>query len=592
VLISDVLDLLAKAYMSKGDNQSAILSLEQSLKIKREILSPDDLSCANVLIIVGRLKQKMENVNGALVAFKEGMFFAVITMIIIHLTDFLLNEASLLIFLPVKRIQKRVYGKDHLKNAELLVEVAAIQNELGNGEVALRCYTEALRIRRVQLYINSPEIAEVLVNLGKIHQSNGNHANAAECLEEAVDIYTKKGNSSELAAVYYLLGMSQLATDEIENGSNTLEKCLKLRESVYGTNSEEWAEVAYDVGVSKLKTDAKNDGVLLLEEFVRISRTSTKDNSDRLSNALVELGKIYEQRSMDEALEHYDEALEMQKSVEGNELWVSDVLFRKGNILEARKQFLQSLAMYEESLQLRKLVAGEDEVTADIMKRVGEIHHLRGSYDQAQEHFESALDVYRMTVGNNHESVADTLHCLGYIQDSKNDIDKALSYHREALNVRKLILGKDHVKIASSLDDIARIYQNLDDNVKAIRCLKEALRVRKLILGDEDMEVASTLFGLGICCAAINETPKAMECYNRALEISSFDGSNPKLEAQALHQIGCVHASRCNYRDALQSWRTSLSKYREAGLADDHYMVACTLGNIEMAENVLSSGEH
>ena len=69
---SDVLDLLAKAYMSKGDNQSAILSLEQSLKIKREILSPDDLAFANVLMIVGKLKQKMENVNGALVAFKEG----------------------------------------------------------------------------------------------------------------------------------------------------------------------------------------------------------------------------------------------------------------------------------------------------------------------------------------------------------------------------------------------------------------------------------------------------------------------------------------------------------------------------------------
>jgi tetratricopeptide (TPR) repeat protein len=74
VLKSDVLDLLAKAYMSKGDNQSAILSLEQSLKIKREILGPDDLACANVLFTVGKLKQKMENVNGALVAFKEGMF--------------------------------------------------------------------------------------------------------------------------------------------------------------------------------------------------------------------------------------------------------------------------------------------------------------------------------------------------------------------------------------------------------------------------------------------------------------------------------------------------------------------------------------
>lgn len=34
--------------------------------------------------------------------------------------------------------------------------------------------------------------------------------------------------------------------------------------------------------------------------------------------------------------------------------------------------------------------------------------------------------------------------------------------------------------------------------------------------------------------------------------------------------------------------RTSLSKYREAGLADDRYLVTCTLGNLEVAENVIA----
>ena len=72
VLKSDVLDLLATAYVKKGDRQYAILSLEQSLKIKTEILGPDDLACANVLMILGKQKAEMENYNGALVAFKEG----------------------------------------------------------------------------------------------------------------------------------------------------------------------------------------------------------------------------------------------------------------------------------------------------------------------------------------------------------------------------------------------------------------------------------------------------------------------------------------------------------------------------------------
>lgn len=93
---------------------------------------------------------------------------------------------------------------------------------------------------------------------------------------------------------------------------------------------------------------------------------------------------------------------------------------------------------------------------------------------------------------------------------------------------------------------------------------------------------------MGIIIAA-HDNVKAMECYNASLEISSPDGSNPKLEAQTLHQIGCVHAADCNYREALQNWRLSLDKYREGGMRDDHYMVACTLGNIEMAENVLNA---
>jgi len=84
ILKSDVLDLLADAYMNKDDNQYAILSLEQSLKIKREILGPDDLACANVLMIVGKLKAKMKNLDGALVAFKEGTLLVISTSLNIY----------------------------------------------------------------------------------------------------------------------------------------------------------------------------------------------------------------------------------------------------------------------------------------------------------------------------------------------------------------------------------------------------------------------------------------------------------------------------------------------------------------------------
>ena len=207
----------------------------------------------------------------------------------------------------------------------------------------------------------------------------------------------------------------------------------------------------------------------------------------------------------------------------------------------------------------------------------------------ALENFTLALEMYKSTVGETHLSTAAMYHSLGYVCDAKDNSQKAMQNHKEGLSIRKTILGGDHVKIASSLDDVAGIYQRQNEQRKALTCLSEALRIRKLQLGNNDMEVSKTLFGMGIIIATYDNV-KAMECYNASLDISSIHGSNPKLEAQTLHQIGCVHAANCNYKEALQNWRLSLDKYRDSGMKDDHYMVACTLGNIEMAENVLNSG--
>ena len=183
--------------------------------------------------------------------------------------------------------------------------------------------------------------------------------------------------------------------------------------------------------------------------------------------------------------------------------------------------------------------------------------------------------------------------CLYYIfdvpLDAKGDMMDAIKYHKMGLAVRKMNLGSDHPKIASSLDDLARVYQKLGDNEKALGCLQEGLRIRKLDGDGHTMEVATNLFAMGIVFAACSNNSKASECYDASYDISSREGSDPQLEAQTLHQIGCILASKCEYKAALLKWRTSLSKYRDAGLPDNHHVVACTLGNIEMAENVLRS---
>jgi hypothetical protein len=72
----------------------------------------------------------------------------------------------------------------------------------------------------------------------------------------------------------------------------------------------------------------------------------------------------------------------------------------------------------------------------------------------------------------------------------------------------------------------------------------------------------------------------------------SLQRSSAELEVSPWH-VCKFHGSTislhlCADSSFLLRRRTSLSKYREAGLADDHYLVTCTLGNLEVAENVIA----
>lgn len=71
---SDVLDLLGNAYAHVDVVDYAILSYEKSLKIKRVVVGIETAPCANVSMELGKLKVSKDDIDGALVAFREGEY--------------------------------------------------------------------------------------------------------------------------------------------------------------------------------------------------------------------------------------------------------------------------------------------------------------------------------------------------------------------------------------------------------------------------------------------------------------------------------------------------------------------------------------
>lgn len=388
LLSSDVMDLLGHAYNVTGDLARAKSSYEQSLDIKKICLGQDHISCANVLLEIGKLQVASNSLEEGLVTFKE-----------------------------VKRLHKIHYQKDNLKNAILLIEVGSIQYRRNKLDVALKCFMEALRIRRLLIEGESTEIAETLTHLGRVYQAKGDHTAAISCYQQSLDIKLDESKENEIKQ---LLGESYLKSKDYDAAVDCLEECLSFQERSNGNHSNEWLSTAFNLATAKINSSTRNDGaLLLLDQCIFLSRQKGIID-ERLANALFQYGESSKSNNDNEALRYFKECVAIRQQVGGGTLDTADALYEIGLIHESRKQYSTTLHTYQESLKLRQSVDAQDERTADILYRIGEIYRLGGKLDMALNNLTVSLGAYYMSVGKNHPSVANCFHSIGYVHGKLN----------------------------------------------------------------------------------------------------------------------------------------------------------------------------
>lgn len=383
LLSSDVMDLLGHAYFTTGDVSRAKSSYEQSLEIKKASLGQDHVSCANVLMEIGKLQVSSNALEEALITFKE-----------------------------VKRLHKIHYQKDNLRNASLLIEVGSIQYQRDKLDVALKCFMEALRIRRLLIEGESSEIADVLAHLGRVYQAKDDQTAAISCYQQSLDM--NLDDESKEYEVRHLLGKSYLKNEDYDAAVESLEACLDFHERISGNDSEEWLSTAFDLATAKIHSTKKTGALLLLDQCIFLARQKNATD-ERLANALFQYGQSFKTQNGNDALSYFKECLEIRKQAGGAALDMSDTLYEIGLIYQSRKQYSATLESYKDSLKLRQSVDAHDERTADILYRIGEMYRLGGKLDMAFNNLTVSLGAYYMSVGKNHPSVAHCFHSIGYV---------------------------------------------------------------------------------------------------------------------------------------------------------------------------------
>ena len=119
---------------------------------------------------------------------------------------------------------------------DILNNIAASYEFIGNLDDAKKFYDEALKIRKVVYGYNHTKVGESLQNLGTVYDKIGRLYEAKALYEEALGIFlnTQGMQSKDVAMVYSNLGLLYNALNLLDQAESNLKKSLAVRESIVG----------------------------------------------------------------------------------------------------------------------------------------------------------------------------------------------------------------------------------------------------------------------------------------------------------------------------------------------------------------------
>ncbi|HTU19456.1 MAG TPA: tetratricopeptide repeat protein [Gemmataceae bacterium] len=373
------------------------------------------------------------------------------------------------------------------------------------------------------------------------------------CQEEVVKAERAGKLAEAVAAAEKMLAIErQVLGDNHEDTAGSLTWLTRL----YGeTGSFDKARAAADEAV-KIQTtlrgaehwqtlDARRDR----DDVDRLARLSAEDR-DHLREAralLTRAVSLYRQNKLQEALEPAGKALEIRKTLLGEEHpKVAAALMVQGYVLRLQKNYKTAAASYRQAAAIRKNTLGDNHPdTAFALNGLAICLDNQSDLGAAQKYYEQALAIHRKAQGDEHLDVAIVLSNLGYLFRSRKDLAAARSYFEQSLAIRRKVQGAEHadtVQIVKALDSVIAAalkpeqYQELlkqrnrlwDETRQlrsknkvneAVAVLEKLLPIQRQLFGHYHSDTAAVLMSLAALQERREDFPAALKARREVLAV-------------------------------------------------------------------------
>ena len=372
-----------------------------------------------------------------------------------------------------------------MTRARLLSTMGTVYRHLGLYEESRPMLEEASELRRGQLGVDSPELAESLAALAALDMLDGHRTRAQSRAEQALAIREAvlPPDSPEIADSLMQLGWVLANQSNHTAAIPLFERALTTRQRVLGAQSMGVAESHHGLGFSHWRLGDYGLAEKELGQALRTYELVLGPDDSRIGEMLNDLAAFYQEEAVGKdgrALPLLERALAIKERVLGplhpdvasslNNLAIA--YDRDDRPAEAEPLLQRALAIIEDSH------GSEHQRTALAQGNLAWISYRQGQLAAAERLYRGAFATYKKTVGREHRNVAVLLEDWSHLYADQGELEEAERLLVEAAEVWEAAVGPDHPSLAACLVSLAELYarQGKQAQADALRGRAESIR--------------------------------------------------------------------------------------------------------------------
>jgi len=411
---------LAKALHDDGDYAKSIYCYAKSLRTYLTHFGKNSVDVAGTLTGMGKSFSMMSNYDKAIQCYEKAMR-------IYEFSDVLaIKEKKGLLHRDIAIIIQRSDGHwiealEHYRSCVSFLEEFNERNKVVTGEdkskQLLLYYSEMLAILRSVIDIERDrtikaelhdEIGDVLHRLGNLHATFAQYDEALECFAEVLKTQ-RVTNKDELriADLLFNMGNIYLEQGKPELSCQCLGESYDITKLALGEDSKELHSTMYLMGVALTNISDYESALKFLSQALSVLR-SKEYNEDESAfdkaargKTLRQIGTVYESiGDHAKAISSFQESVQILKTVQGEDLELSNALNSLGNLLRNVTDFHQALNCYDQSLTIR-IELGDQVKIANTKNNIGAVLLALEELDRAMAFSAEALRIKTVQLGCN-----------------------------------------------------------------------------------------------------------------------------------------------------------------------------------------------